>query len=373
MTAANESSVALDAGNHRDGHQPVMRLGLVVTPVLDSGAGGKLAEDVERELTERYPDVGWSVTAVRDSLVSAPALLTEIVDAARSRLLDERWDLVVHVTELPLRIARRPVLTHSSRTHRVALVSLPALGLKQSDRRLVQSLVDAVGVFAGDTERRRGENRRGHRRSVGRRLVELATDVEGSEALDGVTLLQRVATGNVRLVLGMVRANHPWRLVVRLSRALIGALGVAAFAVITSDVWRIAATLSPLRLAVLCLATIATAVTTLIAAHGLWERATDRRVREQAILFNLVTVITVTIGILVLYAAVCVLSLAAAGIMIEPSVLATQIGRHSGFADYVRLALVAGALATVGGTLGGALESDAAVREAAYAQRQERP
>ena len=34
---------------------------------------------------------------------------------------------------------------------------------------------------------------------------------------------------------------------------------------------------------------------------------------------------------------------------------------------------VAGALATVGGTLGGALESDAAVREAAYAQRQERP
>jgi uncharacterized membrane protein len=372
VTAANEGTVALDAGNQRDGHQPVMRLGLVVTPVLDSGAGGKLAEDVERELTERYPDVGWSVTAVRDSLVSAPALLTEIVDAARSRLLDERWDLVVHVTELPLRIARRPVLTHSSRTHRVALVSLPALGLKQSDRRLVQSVVDAVGVFAGDTERRRGE-KGGHRRSVGRRLVELATEVEGSEALDGVTLLQRVATGNVRLVLGMVRANHPWRLVVRLSRALIGALGVAAFAVITSDVWRIAATLSPLRLAVLCLATIATAVTTLIAAHGLWERATDRRVREQAILFNLVTVITVAIGILVLYAAVCVLSLAAAGIMIDPSVLATQIGRHTGFGDYVRLALVAGALATVGGTLGGTLESDAAVREAAYAQRQESP
>ena len=128
----------------------------MVTPLLDSGAGGKLAEDVERELSERYPDVGWSVTAVRDSLVTAPALLTEIVDAARSRLLDERWDLVVHVTELPLRIARRPVLTHSSRTHRVALVSLPALGIKQSDRRLVQSVVDAVGVFAGDTERRRG-------------------------------------------------------------------------------------------------------------------------------------------------------------------------------------------------------------------------
>ena len=372
MTAANESTVTLDAADPRDGNQPVIRLGLVVTPVLDSGAVAKLAEEVERELAERYPDVGWSVTAVRDPLVTAPTPLAEVVDAARSRLLDERWDLVVHVTELPLRISRRPLLTHSSRTHRAAIVSLPALGLKQSNRRLVESVVDAVGVFAGDTERRRGENGRRHRRSVRRRLVELATEVEGSEGLDGVTLLHRVATGNVRLVLGMVRANHPWRLVVRLSRALIGALGVAAFAVITSDVWRIAGTLSPPRLALLCLATIVTAVATLIAAHGLWERATDRRVREQAILFNLVTVITVAIGILALYAAVCVLSLAAAGIMIDPSVLATQIGRRSGFGDYVRLALLAGALATVGGTLGGALESDAAVREAAYAQRQER-
>ncbi|HEV3053991.1 MAG TPA: hypothetical protein VGX45_05000 [Solirubrobacteraceae bacterium] len=372
MTAANESSVSLDAADPRDGHRPVIRLGLVVTPVLDSPAVANLAEEVERALAERYPDVGWSVSAVRDSLVTAPTPLAEVVDAARSRLLDEQWDLVVHVTELPLRISRRPLLTHSSRTHRAAVVSLPALGLKQSNRRLVESVVDAVGVFAGDTERRRGENRRRHRRSVRRRLVELATDVEGSEALDGVTLLHRVATGNVRLVLGMVRANHPWRLVVRLSRALIGALGVAAFAVITSDVWRIAVTLSPLRLALLCMATIATAVATLIATHGLWERATDRRVREQAILFNLVTVITVAIGILALYAAVCVLSLAAAAIMVDPSVLARQIGRRSGFGDYLRLVLLAGALATVGGTLGGALESDTAVREAAYAQRRER-
>jgi hypothetical protein len=45
------------------------------------------------------------------------------VDAARSRLLEESWDLVVHVTELPIRIARR---------------------LRQSHRRLVESPVDAV-------------------------------------------------------------------------------------------------------------------------------------------------------------------------------------------------------------------------------------
>jgi hypothetical protein len=64
--------VALDAADPCDEHEAVIRLGLVVTPALDSGAVAKLAEEVERELAERYRDVGWSVTAVRDQLVTAP-------------------------------------------------------------------------------------------------------------------------------------------------------------------------------------------------------------------------------------------------------------------------------------------------------------
>lgn len=340
-----------------------------MTPLLESEAVGALAEEVARELTARYPHVGWQVVAVREALVTPPARLAEIVDAARSRLLDEDWDLVVHVTELPMLISRRPVLTHSSRTHGAAVVSLPALGLKQSNRRLVESVVNAVGVFAGDSPERMTEDRRGHRQRVRQRLIELATELEDADALEGVALLHRVATGNLRLVLGMVRANRPWRLVGRLTRALIGALGVAAFAVVTSDIWRIATTLAVPRLVVLCLATVVGAVATLIIAHGLWERAPDRRVREQAILFNLVTVITVTFSILALYAAGCVLSFAAAVVAIEPSVLSAGIGRPSGLGDYVKLSFFASALATGGGALGGALESDAAMREAAYAHR----
>jgi hypothetical protein len=144
---------------------------------------------------------------------------------------------------------------------------------------------------------------------------------------------------------------------------------VAAFAIVSSDIWRIAAQIDATRLPVICVATICASVATLIGEHGLWERAADRRLREQAILFNVVTLITVAFGVIALYSAVSLLSLAAASLTISPSLMSAQIQRSSDFGDYVRLALLAGALSTVGGALGSALESDTAVREAAYGYR----
>ena len=314
--------------------------------------------------------MGWKITAVRDALVTAPAALPEVFDAARSQLLDRDWDLVVHVTELPLRVARRPVVMHSSRTHGAAVVSLPALGFKQTSGRLVNTIADAVGVFVGDGAPPREGNRIAHAGRVRRRLVELAGEVEGSDAFEGVALLRRVVMGNLRLLIGMVRANHPWRLVTSLSRASIGAIGVAAFAIVSSDIWRIAAQIDATRLVVICVATVCASVATLIVEHGLWERAGDRRLREQAILFNVVTAHHCRFRCdCAVYRDLPAQLAVAASLTISPSLMSAQIHSRSDFGDYVRLALLAGALSTVGGALGSALESDTAVREAAYGYR----
>lgn len=371
MTATGDAEAAAVTAQPSTNGAVTIDLGVVVTPALDERAVEKLAADLSEALSERYPGAKWEITVVRELLLTPPAALPDVMDAARSRLLTEDWDLVAYVTELPLRIGRRPLLTHSSPTHGAAVVSLPALG-PVPGRRLVDSTVDAVGVLVGDTAGSQPHMTDDTRRRVNRRLVQLATEVEGADALEGVALLHRVVMGNLRLLAGMVRANHPWRLATRLSHALIGALGAAAFGIVTSDVWRIASSLNAPRLAAVCLATIVVAVVTLIAAHRLWERVPDRRAKEQAILFNIVTVITVSFGIVVLYAAVCAVSLIAASVMLEPSVMSAQVGHRVEFGDYLRLALLASALATVGGALGGALESDAAVREATYAYRHHR-
>jgi hypothetical protein len=299
-------------------------------------------------------------------LAEPPVYLTELVSAARRLLLNSDWDLAVAITELPLRLAHRTLLSHASRTHGVALVSLPALGVLRRRRRLYDVVADAVGTLVGDPTAGRAPQAADARLGVERRLAELAGDVDDD---GGAAYVARVISGNLRLLVGMVGANHPWRLVGRLWRAMLAAVAAVAFGLIQIEVWKIATTLGPLRLAIAALASIAAASVTLIAGHRLWERAPDPRVREQVTLFNLATIATVVFGITALYFFVFVASLLAALLLIEPSLLSEAIGRDTDAWDYVRLAWLSSALGTIGGALGATLETDEVVREAAYTYR----
>jgi hypothetical protein len=57
---------------------------------------------------------------------------------------------------------------------------------------------------------------------------------------------------------------------------------------------------------------------------------------------------------------------------VDQRVVSESIGAHVSFATYLRIAWMTSSLATVAGALGAGLESDAAVREAAYGYRPER-
>ena len=176
-----------------------------------------------------------------------------------------------------------------------------------------------------------------------------------------------VLFSHLRLLLGMVRANRPWRLVGRLYAALVAALAVGAYGVVTADIWRLSIALEWWRLAITSAVSIAITIATVIVVPGLWERTSDPRVRGQVVLFNLATATTVTLGIVSLYAVLFLLILAGAGLVTAPQTFAHAVGRDVGFADYATLAWFVASLSTIGGALGSALESEDAVRAAAYA------
>jgi fumarate reductase subunit D len=266
------------------------------------------------------------------------------------------------------------VVAHASGTHRVAILSLPALGALNVRRRARESIVRLVDGLLGESLELRAAEESQRRLRVGRRLRELAAPVRrelpDDEDVD-LRFVAAVVRGNLRLLTGMVRANRPWRLIVHLSRALAAALAAVAFALVTSDVWRISDRAGWPSLLVFALASLVGTILWLIVAHGLWERASHDD-REQVVLFNTATTLTVALGVATLYAAVFVLALMGALILIDHGLLAQSLSHPVGFWDYAGLAWLISSLATVGGALGSALESDVAVREAAYGYRPDR-
>jgi hypothetical protein len=281
-------------------------------------------------------------------------------------LLDRRWQLVVCVTDLPLQTARRPVIAHVSTTHTVAVLSMPALGPVAVRRRAAEATVRLIRHLLGDIAP--GGAPAGHRRPLGaaptRRLRELGSRVEQRE--QGVGFAARVVTGNIWLLLGMLRANRPWRLALRLIRVLASAFAAGVLALVTSDIWRLASALGVLRLAIIGAGSILGISVTLTIAAGLWERSPSRGAREQIILFNVVSAATVGIGVTVLYLALFAAMLAATLLLIPAGLLSSQLGHPASLATQIELAWLAASLATLGGALGAALESRESVREAAY-------
>jgi len=89
------------------------------------------------------------------------------------------------------------------------------------------------------------------------------------------------------------------------------------------------------------------------------------------VLFNAVTVVTIAIGVLTLYLALLAFSVIGSFSLIPEGALNAQIHRAAA-GDYLRLAWMATSLATLAGALGSLVESDLAVREAAYGYRPSR-
>ena len=303
-------------------------------------------------VARRFDDLGppqdedrgaWDV-----DLVSEP-FTTDCEDAGtalgrlREKAEEHGWDVVVGLTELPLRDTDGGyLLVEADPGRRAAVVSLPALGgfrVQSRSHRAVRSLID-----------------------------DMAGDLDGEQQL----VLSR-STGRWRLLLGMVLANRPWLLVPGLKSALVAALATGAVATINSTVWLLAGSLSPWRLVVATVASVALVVGWLVIDGELWDRPDDdsAEARDRSRLYNTSTLITLTIGVLICYAVLYVVNLLWALFVLDPAVMGGYLGSSLGYGDLFVLAWFVASAATVGGGLGTGLESDEDIRRAAYSKREE--
>ena len=286
----------------------------------------------------------WDIEVVSEPFTTG----SEDVDTALARLGDQarqhEWDVVVGLTELPLRDDDgRYLLVETDPQRRTAVLSLPALGglrMHARTRHAVRALVSGMADPASQDEHR--------------------------------VPLPRVS-GRWRLLLGMVLANRPWLLVPGLKSALVAALATGAVATINSTVWLLAGSLSWWRLVVATIASVALVVAWLVIDGELWDRPDQdsAQARERSRLYNTSTLLTLTIGVLICYLALYVVNLGWALFVLDPAVMGGYLHASLGYGDLFVLAWFVASAATVGGGLGTGLESDEAIRAAAYSKREE--
>ena len=288
--------------------------------------------------------VPWDVEVVSEPFTTGSEDVATAIGRLQEHARRHEWDLVVGLTELPIRDDDGTyLLVTTAPDRRTAVLSLPALGgirLHARTRHAVHELVSGMADTATPEE---------HRVPLPRR------------------------TGRSRLLLGMVLANRPWLLVPGLKSALVAALATGAVATINSTVWLLAGSLSGWRLTIATIVSIAAVVAWLVIDARLWDRPEDDSddARERSRLYNTSTVLTLTAGVLICYLGLYVVNLVWALFVLDPAVMGGYLDSSLGYGDLFVLAWFVASAATVGGGLGSGLESDEAVRAAAYSKREE--
>ncbi|MFF4028982.1 hypothetical protein ACFYZ2_04310 [Streptomyces sviceus] len=140
-----------------------------------------------------------------------------------------------------------------------------------------------------------------------------------------------------------------------------------------STIWSLAESLSAPRLVIATVGSIALMIGWLIVDANLWHRRADHspEARQRARLYNASTVLTVGIGVLVCYVGLIVINLVWALFILNGQVFASTTRAPLDATEYWTLSWFVASVATVGGALGSGLESDEAIRAAAYSKREQ--
>jgi hypothetical protein len=104
-------------------------LGTIAAPGLAGDVTTRVAEELAEDLARSYGAVGWRTVLEVDRLVEPPALTTDLIDAARRKLLERGLDLAVVVTDLPLKRNGRPVALFNAATAATVIVGILVLYL----------------------------------------------------------------------------------------------------------------------------------------------------------------------------------------------------------------------------------------------------
>lgn len=183
------------------------------------------------------------------------------------------------------------------------------------------------------------------------------------------TLHAHTFTGGPRLLMGMTKANEPFRTAPKLSRAVAAAAATGAFGIFYSSIWQMSSYLSTQRLVSIGLIAIAVMVTWLITSHRLWDKPVNERLAPVVFYYNLSTVLTLLISVAALYVLLVIGIFLTSLVVIDPEFMGQVLQTRASVGNYLDIAWISAALGVVAGGLGASFDSSVDVKNLTHGRR----
>ncbi|MCT8467220.1 hypothetical protein KZO85_01335 [Chromohalobacter canadensis] len=370
-------------------------VGLVPAPEMSAEMAEQVIDQLP-ELLANYVDdrLSWEVQLIVDPLIGAAEASSDIIESILEYKRDRQWDYAICITDLPIYMHGRFVIAETSTVHGVAMVSLPAFGITAIRHRLSEAILQLINELhhgSSEEDRARQEQRtqqsdkvheslrgKGARKLLGRHLYEKLFPIrritlpgEG-EFFDVRFIADSRINGKLRILAGMVRANRPWTIFPAFKSVIAVAFATGAYGLVFPTLWQLSANYGRPRLVLLMGVAMAAMIAWIIIAHTLWESIKNARSPRLVRLYNTVTVLTLSAGVIFYYVILLGLFCFTVLVFIPANMLEAQLGHAASLFDYTSLAWLATSVATIAGALGAGLEDEETVRNATYGYRQRR-
>lgn len=360
-------------------------IGIVAAP----GVPARVATNLETSLPDALEDqisdqVTWDIHTNVDPLTGSAEHLTPIFEKISDYQKENEWDYTIAMTDLPLFKDDKVIAIDINKENGASVVSIPAYGWRPMQKRLLQTTIGIIKDFNTDNphpalkaDHSEKESDKKSSKRFSRQFPLTSIKQEEDYLNDtGSTHKRYIVSskfnGMLRLLSGMTFANNPLTMMSGLSNVLAIAFTTGAFGIVFTTMWNLSYVYSEWRLFIISCVAIFGMMIWIVIAHDLWEPLRDSSQKRITMLYNLTTLMTLFVSLLIYFVILFCLFLLTAVIVLPPSYLgaALELNEAAGVVDYINLGWFAASISTVAGAIGAGLNNTEIILESTYGYRQ---
>ena len=355
-------------------------IGLVVAPGVTEKLAQSLMDDIPNILSEQdNHQRDWKVDLVVDPLTGFAESVEEIFKKIQDYHEKKEWNYVVGITDLPMFYHQKVLALDINKKNGAAIFSYPAFGWRPVKNRFKHAIVTIINeLHYSEREHVGYDENNSVKKEINKQFpfsriekTEVHLKETGNNHLR--YLSNSRSLGMMRLVSGMTFANNPLNMMASLSNVVAIAFTTGAFGLIFSTMWNMGLDFSVWRLFSISIMAILGMLIWIMVSHGLWESTKKGEQKRIIMLYNLTTIMTLFIAIVIYYMILYLLFLIAELVSLPPGFLGKQVGLKgpASVQLYLSIPWFATSISTVAGAIGAGLLNDKLIKESTYGYRQQ--